>query len=177
MDNFPSRPFQDSVHFENPEHPLIRERQLNRPCWFVMNVSRGCWFGKLILATALVLVIEFGATAIGHAGDVRELALNSSWEFWIFSAPTISTHKLSLTYQKTTSRRHSWSCGTQKDLVIASSPAYHDHPPQRLLLNVPDTACGESCSRESRNDIRCQTADCRPTSRVLRRAGEKRLGP
>jgi hypothetical protein len=23
--------------------------------------------------------------------------------------------------------------------VIASSPAYHDHPPQRLFLNVPHT--------------------------------------
>jgi hypothetical protein len=25
--------------------------------------------------------------------------------------------------------------------VTAKSPAYHDHPPQRLLLNFPDTIC------------------------------------
>jgi peptidoglycan hydrolase-like protein with peptidoglycan-binding domain len=44
----------------------------------VVNVVGDAGLGKLILAAASVLVIEFGATAIGHAGDVREL--NSSWE-------------------------------------------------------------------------------------------------
>ena len=37
-------------------------------------------FGKLILATASVLVIEFGAVAMSHAGDVGEPAPNSSWD-------------------------------------------------------------------------------------------------
>src|SRR5437763_4164992 len=30
-------------------------------------------------------------------------------------------------------------CSSPKDPVIATSPAYHDHPPQRLLQNFPDT--------------------------------------
>ena len=29
-----------------------------------------------------------------------------------------------------------------KDPVIATSPAYHNHPAQRLLLRVPDTISG-----------------------------------
>lgn len=37
-------------------------------------------FGKLILATASVLVIEFGAAVISHAGNVGEPAPNSSWD-------------------------------------------------------------------------------------------------
>ena len=79
MDLFPSRPFQDSVHFENP----ILGNQgtpVESTVLIVVNVVRDAGFGKLILATASVLVIEFGATTIGHAGDFREPALNSSWE-------------------------------------------------------------------------------------------------
>jgi hypothetical protein len=30
-------------------------------------------------------------------------------------------------------------CILAKGSVIATSPAYHDHPPQRLLQNFPDT--------------------------------------
>src|SRR4029077_8379425 len=33
----------------------------------------------------------------------------------------------------------SWCASSPKDPVIASSPAYHDHPPLRLLLNLSDT--------------------------------------
>src|SRR5215831_14430035 len=33
----------------------------------------------------------------------------------------------------------SWCASSPKDPVIATSPAYHDHPPQRLLQNFPDT--------------------------------------
>src|SRR4029077_8015226 len=41
----------------------------------------------------------------------------------------------------------SWCASSPKDPVIASSPAYHDHPPQRLLLNLSDTTAKSSSSR------------------------------
>src|SRR5207248_6737722 len=36
-----------------------------------------------------------------------------------------------------------------KNPVIATSPAYHDHRPQRLLLNSPDTTVAWSPERDS----------------------------
>src|SRR5215475_14307169 len=33
----------------------------------------------------------------------------------------------------------SWCASSPKDPVTAKSPAYHDHPPPRILLNFPDT--------------------------------------
>jgi hypothetical protein len=45
-------------------------------------------FGKLILATASVLVIEFGAAVMSHAGDVGEAAPNSSWDRPASSGPS-----------------------------------------------------------------------------------------
>src|SRR5262249_970770 len=39
----------------------------------------------------------------------------------------------------------SWCASSPKDPVIATSPAYHGHPPQRLLLNSPDTTSSNVC--------------------------------
>jgi hypothetical protein len=66
--------------FRKPRAPVNRGTPVESTVLIVVNVVGDAGLGKLILATASVLVIEFGATAIGHAGDVRELALNSSWE-------------------------------------------------------------------------------------------------
>src|SRR5262249_35982626 len=41
----------------------------------------------------------------------------------------------------------SWCASSPKDPVIATSPAYHGHPPQRLLLNSPDTTSDSGCCR------------------------------
>jgi peptidoglycan hydrolase-like protein with peptidoglycan-binding domain len=45
-------------------------------------------FGKPILAAASVLIIEFGAAAMSHAGDVGAPAPNSSWEGPASSGPS-----------------------------------------------------------------------------------------
>ena len=44
----------------------------------------------------------------------------------------------------------SWCASSPKDPVIATSPAYHDHPPQRLLQNFPDTTRISSLRDEGR---------------------------
>src|ERR1700730_17890374 len=44
----------------------------------------------------------------------------------------------------------SWCASSPKDPVIATSPAYHDHPPQRLLQNFPDTTNGPVSPGEQR---------------------------
>src|SRR5215813_10756651 len=42
----------------------------------------------------------------------------------------------------------SWCASSPKDPVIATSPAYHGHPPQRLLLNSPDTTIHDTADRQ-----------------------------
>src|SRR5439155_25696302 len=40
----------------------------------------------------------------------------------------------------------SWCASSPKDPVIATSPAYHDHSPPRLLQNFPDTTTVRACT-------------------------------